>query len=280
MKYVFGVGLLVFFCALVLKTEGKRKWQVIPEVHEIDMVNPVEPETRITYNDENTKMTAIHDSDIDSCFLTDYDPEWNLSGEEKTKISKSMPSKTIKSPIEFQRFKIKVGDVISSMCRRHKLFWMTKPRIPPKQGPIVPQPLSHHIAAHPVPHNGVPHPVPHHDVPHPVPHHGIPYPVPHHDILHPVPNHGVLHPVPNHGIPHPVPHHDVPHPVPHHGVPHPMPHHMNHKSAPYKMAVPVPDTYVVPSKREIRKDVEIAPNSDMADEYIIPPKRKDFRYQD
>lgn len=44
----------------MLKTEGKRKWQEIPEVHEIDMVNPVEPETRITYNDENTVSLYIY----------------------------------------------------------------------------------------------------------------------------------------------------------------------------------------------------------------------------
>ncbi|XP_052103751.1 uncharacterized protein LOC127737245 [Mytilus californianus] len=212
-------------------------------------------------------MTAIHDSEIDSCFLTDYDPEWNLSGEEKTKISKSMPSKTIKSPIEFQRFKTKVGDVISSMCRRRKLFWMTKPRVPPRpliphthHGPIVPQPLSHHIAAHPVPHHIAAHPVPHHIAAHPVPHHIA------------------AHPMPHHNVPHPMPHHNVPHHMPHHIVPHPLLHHMNHKSSPHKMPVPVPDRYIVPSKREIRKDVEIAPNSDVADEYIIPPKRKGFQH--
>ena len=34
-------------------------------------------------------MTAIQDSNINACFLTNYDPEWKLTDAEKQKMSSS-----------------------------------------------------------------------------------------------------------------------------------------------------------------------------------------------
>ena len=55
---------------------------------------------------------------------------------------------TIESSIEFLKFRMKVGEVISSICKKRKIYWMTRPELPPKPLKRAPVRLQNPLAPH------------------------------------------------------------------------------------------------------------------------------------
>ena len=175
----------------------------------------------------------------------------------------------IRSPLDFLRFKTKVGDVISSMCKHRRIFWMTRPKVPPR-------PQLHVIVHGPVHRHPPPQlaPVHRHSTQQlaPVYRHPSPQHVPVH--RQPPPQHAPVYRHP------PVPVHRHPHP-PHRMLGNNPPHHL-HVNPPHEVLggnipAPVPDRYIVPFKRTLLKESQLdvfAPGDDVADHYVIPPKKQ------
>lgn len=124
------------------------------------------------------------------------------------------------------KFRIKVGLVIASICKKHNLYWLTRPEIPPK--PQMPDPV-----APPKPLGGT------HGTGRPMipPKPKAPSTGPEHEMPPPTMNHGQNSHQPRpflYRAYHPV---ETLAPVPEKYI------------IPRKQLVPVPDEYIIPSKR-------------------------------
>ncbi|KAL5004728.1 hypothetical protein ScPMuIL_018184 [Solemya velum] len=85
----------------------------------------------VRYSDENYKYTAIKDSDLDACFITDLDPLWTLDYSERLAIKQSQIPQIVNSEDSLVKLKGKVGSLIGAMCHSQSIFWFTHFAIPP-----------------------------------------------------------------------------------------------------------------------------------------------------
>ncbi|XP_060083330.1 uncharacterized protein LOC132562595 [Ylistrum balloti] len=97
-----------------------------PQHEPVRLMDAISEDGNVVYSDEVSRLTSVKDNNFKACFITDFDPEWNLDIREKQALVNTHEPEIVRSPLQFENLKIRTGDMIAGMCKKSKIYWLTE----------------------------------------------------------------------------------------------------------------------------------------------------------
>ncbi|XP_021349764.1 RNA-binding protein 33-like isoform X2 [Mizuhopecten yessoensis] len=130
----FGFVLLLQVLPLLVQSRFSNFEAVPAPQHEpIKLMDAISEDGSVVYSDDTSRMTSVKDNNFKACFITDFDPEWNLDINEKQEVVNTHEPEIVRSPLQYEHLKVRTGDMIAMMCKKSKIYWLTETHSQPLQ---------------------------------------------------------------------------------------------------------------------------------------------------